>query len=148
MVTQKPNAVKAAGSGGLEVAKKAALGGGGLCLAIVAYYWLYTTWGIAFSCLFYQITHWYCPGCGVTRMLFALLKGEFYQAFRYNPLAFALLPAALGLFIEWLIARAQKRTPWVNRIPNAWWVAVIVIVLIYGVMRNLPWFSFLAPIEI
>ena len=34
----------------------------------------------------------YCPGCGVTRMLYSILKGQFYQAFRYNPLIFISLP--------------------------------------------------------
>ena len=30
-----------------------------------------------------------CAGCGATRMFGALLKLDFYQAFRYNPFMFS-----------------------------------------------------------
>ena len=40
----------------------------GLCF----YFFLNQRLSIGIPCLFYQITGFYCPGCGVTRMLFAL----------------------------------------------------------------------------
>lgn len=104
--------------------------------------------GIYFPCVFYEITHWYCPGCGITRMLIATLTGNFYQAFRYNYLLFILLPFGVILSVDFLISRWKGRTSLLTRIPDIVWIVLIVILIIYGIARNLPWFSFLAPIEI
>ena len=35
-------------------------------------------------CFFYKVTSFYCPGCGFTRAVFALLHFDIYQALRYN----------------------------------------------------------------
>ena len=43
------------------------------------------------TCVFLDTTGFYCPGCGVTRLIFSLLQFDFYQAFRYNPLIFIIL---------------------------------------------------------
>lgn len=38
-------------------------------------------------CGFYQLTHFDCPLCGLTRGICALLHGEWRQALRFHPLA-------------------------------------------------------------
>lgn len=43
------------------------------------------------GCWFRKKLGLYCPGCGGTRMVQSILKLDFYQAFRYNPLVFVLL---------------------------------------------------------
>ena len=126
-------------------ARSAALGGCGLFLVVGVYIVIWKLTGVGFVCPINFLTGWHCPGCGLTRMLAALLRLDLYQAFRFNPLLFVLLPAAIVLFVESRIARSQDRQPWVDKIPIACWIIVIVVLLIYGVIRNLPWFSFLAP---
>lgn len=82
-------------------------------------------------------------------MLEALLFGEFYQAFRFNPLLFVLLPFGVGLLINWLMCyNVDHKTALVNRIPEWIWVVLIIIAILYGVLRNLAPFSFLAPTQI
>lgn len=103
---------------------------------------------IPVKCWFHEITHWYCPGCGVTRMLIAMARGEFYQAFRYNPLVFVALPVMAVLALEALVARKGKREPLVNKVPTVTWAVLISAVVLYGVMRNLPVFEFLAPTDL
>ena len=49
-----------------------------------------------FKCLVKDVFGFQCAGCGGTRMLFAILKLDFYQAFRYNPGMFILL--IIGFF--------------------------------------------------
>ena len=37
------------------------------------------------GCILYRFTGWYCPGCGGTRALSALLSGHPVQSFLYHP---------------------------------------------------------------
>ena len=51
-----------------------------------AAYAIMTHFGI--SCVFIELFGLPCPGCGMTRALFSLLRLDFYSAFRYNPVIF------------------------------------------------------------
>ena len=104
--------------------------------------------GIYIPCVFRKITHWYCPGCGITRMFAAILAGDFYQAMRYNPLLFILLPVALLYLVDSLISRMRGRKSLLTRTPGWIWILMIAILIGYGVMRNLSWFGYLAPTEV
>ncbi len=127
--------------------QKTALTGCGLFVIAVAYYLWYEITGFAIPCLIHSFFHVYCPGCGVTRMLLAIVSLNFYEAFRYNPLLFLLLPVAIMLFGNYLYTTYKNQTPLYQKLPNSFWITLIIILIIYGVMRNLPWFSFLAPLE-
>lgn len=96
-------------------------------------------------CPIKTITGFYCPGCGLTRMLLSLLKLDFYKAFRYNPLLFISLPIGIYLYIDFLI---KKDKSLYKKIPEKVWYIVIVIFIIYGILRNIPAFDFLAPTTI
>jgi hypothetical protein len=41
---------------------------------------------LAVPCLFHALTGYYCPGCGGTRAVEALLHGQLLRAFAYHPL--------------------------------------------------------------
>src|SRR5260370_197453 len=43
-------------------------------------------------CFFNKLTGFHCPGCGATRCVGALVRGDLAQAFAYNPLFTFLLP--------------------------------------------------------
>lgn len=113
-----------------------------LFLLLIGYLILGNYFHIYIDCPIKKITGLYCPGCGVTRMLSSMLTLDFYQAFRYNPLLFINLPIILFLLIESIIA---KKEPLYNKIPTKVWVFVIIILLSYGILRNIPFFDFLAP---
>lgn len=40
----------------------------------------------SFPCAFYSLFGFYCPGCGGTRAVLALLQGHFLQSLWYHPL--------------------------------------------------------------
>lgn len=96
-------------------------------------------------CPVYALTGLYCPGCGSTRCLHALLHGDLPLAVAMNPVLVASLPLlglmslnAAGWRPSWLaplMRRLARPTPWL-------WLLVG-----YTVLRNLPWwpFSWLAP---
>lgn len=90
-------------------------------------------------CFFYELTGLYCPGCGITRALFSLMRLDVYQAFRYNMLVVTLLPIAIGYMGFKIIFKKNKK------IPNYVWNILLIITIIFGIFRNIPAFSFLAP---
>ncbi|HET9033505.1 MAG TPA: DUF2752 domain-containing protein [Dokdonella sp.] len=92
-------------------------------------------------CLFHSLTHLYCPGCGVTRALHALLHGEPALALSMNPLAVVAIPV-IPLML-WNSARPG--TPWIAKISDGrLWLALVTG---FFILRNLPWapFVWLAP---
>ena len=98
---------------------------------------------IGLKCPFYELLHIYCPGCGTTRMIRSLMHFEFYQAFRYNPLVFGLLFAFSGLIIAEIVYFIRNKK--IFNISTKIYVILLVIILIYWILRNIPFFSWLAP---
>ena len=113
---------------------------------LIIYFILSELLDVGIPCLFYEITGYYCPGCGITRLLFSLLKLDFYQAFRYNPLIFILI-IITGIY--WLVKFILKKFMIISiEIPNYVYYILLVIVIIFGILRNIPMFDFLSPTEL
>lgn len=113
---------------------------------LIIYFILSELLDVGIPCLFYEITGYYCPGCGITRLLFSLLKLDFYQAFRYNPLIFILIIITV---IYWLVKFILKKFMNISiAIPNYVYYILLVIVIIFGILRNIPMFDFLSPTEL
>lgn len=103
---------------------------------------------IPLICVFHEVTGLYCPGCGAGRACYSILHGQFLEAFCYNPLMTVLLPL-IGLYIaarmvDWVVAGGNHIDRKINVKFLTW---VLVIVVVYGVLRNIPVFPFtlLAP---
>ena len=103
---------------------------------------------IPLICVFHEVTGLYCPGCGAGRACYSILHGQFLEAFCYNPLMTVLLPL-IGLYIaarmvDWVVMGGNHIDRKINVKFLTW---VLVIVVVYGVLRNIPVFPFtlLAP---
>ena len=123
--------------------RKLFIEGGILLLAGLAYAGICKATGWRLPCPFYELTGLYCPGCGTTRMCLALLRLDFSAAFSANKGLFAALP-----ILAVLLGRGAYR--WVKELPQsrmeqrlAW--GLLSYFLLYGLLRNLPAFSWLAP---
>ena len=114
-----------------------------LVLIFIIYFILVFKFNIYIPCLFHKITNLYCPGCGVTRMIVSLLKGNLYQAFRYNMLIFILTPFLMFFIFDYIISRKKQRDALYEKIPNSIWYILIIILVIFGIIRNI--FPFFAP---
>lgn len=98
-------------------------------------------------CLFRETTGLLCPGCGSGRMVAALLRFDLGTAVRSNALALAAaVPAGYGLLREGLSAWGIAELPWPATARRAT-RAVIVVIAVFWVLRNVPlWpFTLLTP---
>ena len=94
-------------------------------------------------CYIRKITGFYCPGCGISRMFISLLKFDIYQAFRFNPLVFCLLVFVGIIAIIDIVLYYRKKE--ILKIGNKTYITILVLVILFGILRNIPYISFLAP---
>lgn len=106
-------------------------------LLLIIYYIINELFHITIPCLFYKIFHLYCPGCGITRLVFSLINLDFYQAFRYNPLLFILVILYICYYLINLLIKI-KLPKYIN------WILLIIVIL-FGVLRNTELFNYLKP---
>ena len=76
-------------------------------------------------------------------MIISLLKGNLYQAFRYNMLIFILTPFLMFFIFDHIISRKKQRDALYEKIPNSIWYILIIVLVIFGIIRNI--FPFFAP---
>ena len=84
-----------------------------------------------------------CAGCGATRMVKALIKLEFYQAFRFNPFLFCLLIIIIIYLIYVLICKILRYDYY--KIKSRDWIILLVLVILFMILRNISGFEFLKP---
>lgn len=77
------------------------------------------------DCIFYKATSLYCPGCGTTRAIYALLHLKIGDAFRNNAFAFFFVPLVL-LSLKY------------KSISDSRWYPILLLVLMLGavIVRN------------
>jgi hypothetical protein len=94
-------------------------------------------------CPFHELTGLFCPGCGITRALHALVHFDFTRAIAMNALFVLSLPLIAAMVAEGFVRRPLL-PPQISRImfDGRWWIAALVL---FGIMRNVPGFQWLAP---
>lgn len=103
--------------------------------------------GFGIPCMFHVVTGLYCPGCGITRMFTALLKLDFTTAIHSNAAVFFALPLFAVFFCRRLVIYIRRgEKPPQNRAENILLYAFVAVLVIFGIVRNLPMFEFLNPI--
>lgn len=102
---------------------------------------LYVSYIIPLSqpCLFNKLTGYYCPGCGNTRAVLAIMSGKILKSIGYNPLPTLLLCIAVVHYI-WTLR--GKKPP----LSGAFVLITMSIMLIYYILRNfIPISPYLPP---
>ena len=117
----------------------------GMGAAAMVYFFNPSEHGFYPVCQFHRLTGLNCPGCGATRAFYALLHGNFSTALRDNALfvvGLAMVAARGGWFgLNWLRGRPNGVF-----FPSRFLIPLTVIMGVFGVLRNLPAFSFLSPL--
>jgi len=119
--------------------------GAAACAAVFAQTSPYHSGSWLPACPFHALTGLYCPGCGSTRALFSLLHGDPARAFSMNPAMVLALPLLLAMVLgqAGLVPAALSAPVRALARPKAW----LVVLVLFGVLRNLPFapFDLLAP---
>ncbi len=116
-------------------------------LALAFFVWRYALGAPAVGrCWIWEHWHVYCPGCGGTRALTALARGQVGRALYYHP-AVPLL-AALGTvyLASQTLWRLRGRRGWTLRYDPRWPGMLVGLFLINCAVRNLLWLGFGIPI--
>ena len=91
------------------------------------------------KCMLHQLTGLYCPGCGATRALSAMLHGDVRASLHNNLLLFPLLALIVFLIVK---PGITLKRPVV--------AAILAVILGFTVLRNIPVapFTYLAPVPL
>ena len=99
------------------------------------------------KCALYMATGFSCPGCGSTRALYQLTHGDVLEAMRLNPGLMALITLGITDYVRFVVSviRGNPFQTLFGRLKLLG--ALMGVMLVYGVIRNLPWpmFESLAP---
>lgn len=97
-------------------------------------------------CPFFYLTGLYCPGCGTLRAMHALGHADVVAALGLNPLAVAVVPFLAYWWARWALRSWRGRPARERRVAHpAFLWSFLAVVIVYWVVRNLPFGRFLAP---
>lgn len=88
-----------------------------------------------------------CPFCGSLRSVHHLTDLNFAAAASSNVFLVAAAPVAVVVWLGALARAARGSTSLLPRVPTAGWWALGIVLLVFTVLRNVPWapLDWLAP---
>ena len=88
------------------------------------------------GCWIYQNLHIYCPGCGGTRALEALGRGELIRSIYSHPVVPGTVLWVAVYLTSQTIKRLRKGKGWALRYHNGWMAAFFAILGIQWIVKN------------
>lgn len=96
------------------------------------------------TCPFLALTGRFCPGCGSLRAVHALTNGDVTTAVGLNVLTVLAVVALSVIWVRWA-QRSWTGSPRRAVLPAAYIWSMLVVVLVFGLLRNVPMGAGLAP---
>ncbi len=122
-----------------------AVGAAGLSVAVLLHFYDPHSSGSYGYCPFLLLTGHPCPGCGGLRAMNDLTQLDVGAAVSSNALAVALVVVLAVAFLRWIPHRWRGERPQLIRLGTRTGVAVMLLIFAFGIFRNTPWGSWLAP---
>lgn len=91
------------------------------------------------KCPFYIMTGLFCPGCGSQRAIHDMMHLNIFEAINHNALMFFTFTFGIGLYLY-----SKKKFSDLIYHPKSPLI-IFGIIFLFGVLRNLDKFHFLAP---
>lgn len=93
-------------------------------------------------CFFKEVTHLYCPGCGGTRSVIALLHLDLKRAFLCNPTVIYVGVIFLWCILGFIIRKITGKE--IRILKPQLWMLIIGIILFFGfaILRNIMVYQF------
>ena len=98
------------------------------------------------GCRFYQWWHIYCPGCGGTRAVIALIEGDVLRSLYYHPAVGFTAASVLFYQSSQLIWRLRGKRGRVLHYSDKWLWTMGILLLAHCALRNVLWFLFGIPL--
>ncbi|MEU0137933.1 DUF2752 domain-containing protein [Streptomyces sp. NPDC006296] len=95
-------------------------------------------------CPLLRFTGVFCPGCGGLRSAHAFAHGDLLTALGANAAAVAGYAVFAAVWLLWVVRASAGRPLRIGLAPRYWW-GVGALLLVFSVVRNLPFGSALAP---
>ena len=86
-----------------------------------------------------------CPGCGGLRAVNDLTHGDVVGALSSNVLVVALVAVLAAAWVVWVVRLLRGHDGPMIQLGPRTGMAVIGLIVVFGVVRNLPFGSWLAP---
>lgn len=96
-------------------------------------------------CPFLELTGKPCPGCGGLRAVNDLTRGDLIGAVSSNVFAVLLVVVLSAGWVLWLLRRLRGTRDQMFTLSSSSGFAMIGVLVIFGIIRNTPWGSWLAP---
>jgi len=100
------------------------------------------SWGF---CPFLAMTGRPCPGCGGLRAVNDLTHGDVIGAISSNALAVALVVVLAAAWVIWVVRALRGSSDPMIQLGHRTGLLVIGLIAVFGVVRNLPFGTWLAP---
>lgn len=96
-------------------------------------------------CPFLMLTGKPCPGCGGLRAVNDLTRADFVGAASSNILAVALVAFLAVAWVLWVGRRLRGKVDRIVTLSTNSGFVLIGVLVVFGILRNTPWGSWLAP---
>lgn len=93
-------------------------------------------WPWRFPCLFKLLTGLYCPGCGGTRAVKALLRGKLFLSFLYHPFVPYCMLIAVLLSVSYGLARLTGDEKYRMRYETRYTYIGIAVIAVNFLVKN------------
>ena len=107
-----------------------------LLLLGFTYLYIFQKFKVGIPCLFYNLTGWKCPGCGMTHALSEIWNGNFENALEYNVLSLTVLPIVCIYLLYRSVRDALGKGEGFYIWEYIMLAVLFITVLFYGYIRN------------